>query len=194
MNKTIIFTGGGTAGHVTPNLEIIPFFINNGWNVFYVGSKYGMEKEIVTKSDVRIKFLPIHAGKLRRYFSLQNVVDIFLIGLGIIEAFIIIKKYKPDKFAIEDLYFFKNQKTAFTVGQARGAIILAAQEEKLPISEPTPLQVKQAVSGYGQATKDQVQKMVKLILKLCELPKPDDAADALAIAIYCANNMDLKQK
>ncbi|SRR3989339_471002 len=95
MNKTIIFTGGGTAGHVTPNLEIIPFFINNGWNVFYVGSKYGMEKEIVTKSDVRIKFLPIHAGKLRRYFSLQNVVDIFLIGLGIIEAFIIIKKYKP---------------------------------------------------------------------------------------------------
>lgn len=106
----------------------------------------------------------------------------------------LIKKYKPDKFAIEDLYFFKNQKTAFTVGQARGAIILAAQEEKLPISEPTPLQVKQAVSGYGQATKDQVQKMVKLILKLCELPKPDDAADALAIAIYCANNMDLKQK
>ena len=96
MNKTIIFTGGGTAGHVTPNLEIIPFFINNGWNVFYVGSKCGMEKEIVTKSNDRIEFLSIRAGKLRRYFSLQNIVDIFSIGLGVIEAFIIIKKCKPD--------------------------------------------------------------------------------------------------
>ncbi|HQK63558.1 MAG TPA: undecaprenyldiphospho-muramoylpentapeptide beta-N-acetylglucosaminyltransferase [Candidatus Staskawiczbacteria bacterium] len=95
MNKTIIFTGGGTAGHVTPNLEIIPFFISNGWNVFYIGSKNGMEREIVFKSGTRIKFLPIHAGKLRRYFSLQNIGDIFLIGLGVIEAFIIIKKYKP---------------------------------------------------------------------------------------------------
>lgn len=106
----------------------------------------------------------------------------------------LIKKHRPDRFAVEDLYFFKNQKTAFKVGQARGVIILAAQGGGVPILEPTPLQVKQAVSGYGQATKEQVQKMVKIILKLSELPKPDDAADALAVAIFCANSMDLNKK
>lgn len=104
----------------------------------------------------------------------------------------IIKKWKPKHVAIEDLYFFKNEKTAFKVGQARGVVMLAAKQNKLPIYEPTPLQVKQAVSGYGKADKIQVQKMVKLILNLCQEPKPDDAADALAIAISAANNMNIK--
>jgi crossover junction endodeoxyribonuclease RuvC len=99
----------------------------------------------------------------------------------------IIKKYKPDAIGIEKLFFCKNAKSALAVGQARGVVMLTAQKNRLPISEFTPLQVKQAVSAYGKATKTQVQKMVKLILNLKEVPKPDDAADALAVAICAAN-------
>ncbi len=101
----------------------------------------------------------------------------------------LIEKWKPNLIGIENLYFFKNEKTAFLVGQARGIIMLAAVRNKLKIFEPTPLEVKQAISGYGRADKKQVQKMVKLILNLQEIPKPDDAADALAIAITCANSL-----
>lgn len=95
----------------------------------------------------------------------------------------IIERHKPDQLAIEELFFNKNTKTALAVGQARGVIILAACLKKLPVFEYTPLQVKQAVVGYGRAEKQQVQFMVKAILNLTEIPKPDDAADALAIAI-----------
>jgi len=100
----------------------------------------------------------------------------------------IIKKYKPEKFAVEELFFCKNVKTALTVGQARGVILLTARQNNLPINEHTPLQVKQAVSAYGKASKLQVQKMVKLILNLKEIPQPDDAADALAVAICSSND------
>lgn len=99
----------------------------------------------------------------------------------------IIKKYKPNLIAVEQLFFCKNVKTALIVGQARGVILLTAKQNKIPTVEFTPLQVKQAVSSYGQAGKLQVQKMVKLLLNLKELPKPDDAADALAVAICAAN-------
>lgn len=99
----------------------------------------------------------------------------------------IIKKYKPDLVSVEELFFCNNVKTALVVGQARGVVLLTAKLNKLPVSEYTPLQVKQAVSSYGKASKNQVQKMVKIILNLKELPKPDDAADALAVAI-CAIN------
>ncbi len=95
----------------------------------------------------------------------------------------VIKKYKPDLAAIEQLFFNKNVRTALIVGQARGVILLTLKQNKLVIVDYTPSQVKSAVSAYGQASKLQVQKMVKLILNLKELPKPDDAADALAIAI-----------
>ncbi len=105
----------------------------------------------------------------------------------------IIKKYKPELIAVEQLFFNKNVRTALIVGQARGVILLTIKQNKLPIIEYTPLQVKQAVSAYGQASKKQVQKMVKLILKLRELPQPDDAADALAVAI-CALNSKLCPK
>lgn len=97
----------------------------------------------------------------------------------------LIKKYKPDKIVIEKIFFAKNVKTAMQVGEARGVVTLAAIQNKIPIFEFTPLQIKQALTGYGQASKDQVQKMVKTILDLKEIPKPDDAADALAIAITC---------
>lgn len=100
----------------------------------------------------------------------------------------IIKKYKPNLIAVEQLFFCKNAKTALIVGQARGVVMLTASQNKIPIVEFTPLQVKQAVSSYGKASKMQVQKMVKLLLNLNEIPKPDDAADALAIAICAANS------
>jgi crossover junction endodeoxyribonuclease RuvC len=95
----------------------------------------------------------------------------------------IIKKYKPTESAIEDLFFFKNLKTAMKVSQSRGAIMLTLIKADLKVFEYTPLQVKQAVTGYGRADKKQVQQMVKNILKLKEIPTPDDTADAIAIAI-----------
>ncbi len=101
----------------------------------------------------------------------------------------IIKKYKPKLVSVEELFFCNNAKTALIVGQARGVIMLTAQLNKVPIVEYTPLQIKQAVSTYGKADKKQVQQMVKLILNLKEIPKPDDAADALAAAICGSNNI-----
>jgi len=98
----------------------------------------------------------------------------------------VLKTYKPQAVAIEKLFFCKNIKTAIDVGQARGVILLQIAMHGLPICELTPLQVKQAVTGDGRATKEQVQKMVKILLNLKNLPKPDDAADALALAISCA--------
>jgi crossover junction endodeoxyribonuclease RuvC len=103
----------------------------------------------------------------------------------------VIAEFKPDLVAIEDLFYFKNKKTIISVGQGRGVAILAAVRKKVPITHYTPLQVKQSVAGYGKASKEQVQRMVKAILKLKEIPKPDDAADALAIAI-CHLNMNKK--
>lgn len=99
----------------------------------------------------------------------------------------LIKKHRPDLIAVEKLFFCNNAKTALVVGQARGVVILTAKLNKIKTIEFTPFQVKQAVSTYGHASKNQVQRMVKLILNLKELPQPDDAADALAIAI-CGSN------
>ncbi len=95
--------------------------------------------------------------------------------------------YKPEALAIEKLFFNSNQKTAIDVAQARGVIILAAREADIPCYEYTPLQVKQAVVGYGRAIKRQVIEMTKKILNLSKTPKPDDVADALAIAICHAH-------
>ncbi len=95
----------------------------------------------------------------------------------------IFASYKPDCCAVEKLFFQKNVKTAILVGQGRGAALIAAAEAKLSVGEYTPLEIKQAVVGYGAADKQQVQKMVKVLLNLEEIPQPDDAADALAVAI-----------
>jgi len=100
----------------------------------------------------------------------------------------LIKKHKPEIVAVEDIFFFKNLKTAIKVSQARGVILLTIAEAKIPVAEYTPLQIKQAVACYGRAEKSQVQKMVKTLLNLKEIPKPDDAADALAVAICCAHS------
>jgi len=94
-----------------------------------------------------------------------------------------LKEVQPDVVAVEELFFNRNVTTAITVGQARGIVLLAAELHGILVTEYTPLQVKQAVVGYGRAEKQQVQYMVQRILSLQETPKPDDAADALAIAI-----------
>ncbi len=99
----------------------------------------------------------------------------------------LVREYKPDVMSVELLYFATNVTTAITVGQARGVVLLSAAEAGVPVAEYTPLQVKQAVTGYGKADKRQVQEMVKMILGLDGIPKPDDAADGLAIAITHAN-------
>lgn len=95
----------------------------------------------------------------------------------------LIQQNKVERLSVESLFFNTNAKTALLVGQARGAVLLAGKKAKLPIDEYTPLQVKIAVTGYGRAEKQQVQQMVKILLKLKSIPKPDDAADALAVAI-----------
>lgn len=89
----------------------------------------------------------------------------------------------PKALAAEELFFSRNVRTALAVGQARGVVLLAAAHAGIPVFEYTPLQVKQAVAGYGKASKEQVQEMVRVLLGLPETPKPDDVADALAVAI-----------
>ncbi|MCA9343810.1 MAG: crossover junction endodeoxyribonuclease RuvC [Candidatus Nomurabacteria bacterium] len=101
----------------------------------------------------------------------------------------IISQYKPDVMAVEKLFFIRNITTAMSVSQARGVILLLGKQKKIQLNEYTPLQIKQAVTGYGKADKKQIQEMVKVILKLPQIPKPDDAADALAAAICCSTSM-----
>jgi len=100
----------------------------------------------------------------------------------------LIKIHKPDAISVEELFFNKNIKTALNVGHGRGVALLAGAMYKVPIFEYTPLQVKQAVAGYGRAEKQQIQQMVKLMLRLEQVPKPDDVADALAVAICHAHS------
>ena len=109
----------------------------------------------------------------------------------------IIQEYEPDVASVEELFFNTNTKTALLVGQARGVIILACANSGLDIFEYTPLQIKQGIVGYGRADKKQIQAMVKTILNLKEVPKPDDTADALAAAIchgHCAGYNDRLSK
>lgn len=101
----------------------------------------------------------------------------------------LIKKYNPHVVAVEDIFYFKNQKTIIAVSQAKGIALLAGSMASKQCYSFTPLQIKQAVSGYGQADKKQIQTMVKTLLKLDKEPRPDDAADALAVAICCANSL-----
>jgi len=101
----------------------------------------------------------------------------------------ILETEKPDTVGIEELFFNTNQKTALWVAQARGVLIATIAQKGLPIGSYTPMQVKLGVSGYGSADKHQVQHMVKILLNLDKIPKPDDAADALAIAICHANTV-----
>ena len=103
----------------------------------------------------------------------------------------VIEKFRPDEIAIEELFFAKNVKTGIAVAHARGVLLLTATKECCKIFEYTPLQIKQALTGYGRADKPQMQKMVKTLLGLKAIPRPDDAADALAVALTHAQTNKL---
>ena len=139
---------------------------------------------VVDKEGNRYKTVAYDAVTTRAHTPLEERLKI--VYDGICE---IIKLYKPDVMSIEELFFNNNAKTALTVGQARGVIILAAVQNNLPVCEYTPLQVKQALTGYGRAGKAQIQQMMKSMLGLSSVPKPDDVADALAIAVCHGNSM-----
>lgn len=104
---------------------------------------------------------------------------------------VVISEHAPETAAVEELFFSRNTRTAMSVGEARGVVLLALADAGLPIVEYTPMQIKQAVTGYGSADKRQVQEMVRLLLSLPDIPRPDDAADAAAVAICCLHRFRL---
>jgi crossover junction endodeoxyribonuclease RuvC len=106
----------------------------------------------------------------------------------------LVNSYHPTEASVEELFFARNASTALNVGHARGVILLALEDAHLPTYEYTPLQVKQAITGYGRAGKEQVQEMVRLLLGLPEIPRPDDAADALAAAICHAHTAQVARR
>ena len=136
---------------------------------------------VISKTGNSLKFIDTGSIQTPKTKNLSDRLEEIYI-----EANKLIKKYKPDLVSVEKLYFAKNAKTALDVGQARGVLMLAISQSNKGLLEFTPLQVKQAVCSNGQASKRQVGLMVKTILNLKSVPKPDDAADALAVAI-CAS-------
>lgn len=128
----------------------------------------------------------VDAGVVRTPVNQEDSERLFTIYHDLEE---IIDEHKPDVMAVEKLFFIRNITTAMSVSQARGVVLLLGKQKKLQLYEYTPLQIKQAVTGYGKADKKQIQEMVKIILKLPQIPKPDDAADALAAAICCSTSM-----
>lgn len=126
------------------------------------------------------KFKLLECGCLRTPANTPQPERLKLIYSGVLE---ILQKYPVDVVAIEQLFFNTNVTTALSVGQARGVMILAVAQQSIPIYEYTPLQVKQAVAGYGRADKSQIQRMVQSLLGLKDVIRPDDAADAVAICI-----------
>ena len=139
---------------------------------------------VVDKEGNSYKTIAYDAVTTRAHTPLPERLELVYNGVNEI-----IKQYKPDVMSIEELFFNNNAKTALTVGQARGVIILAAMQNNIPVYEYTPLQVKQALTGYGRASKTQIQQMMKSMLGLSAIPKPDDVADALAIAVCHGNSM-----
>lgn len=155
---------------IDPGIAIVGFGFIDKKGSRLVPVQYGsVQTEAHTDPSLRLKEI---------YDALQKLID----------------KYKPDAVAVEKLFFNRNVTTAFSVGQARGIILLAAVQHGLQIGEYTPLQVKQSVVGYGKAEKHQVQEMVRMLLNLSIVPKPDDVADALAVAICHAHSSALNDK
>lgn len=143
---------------------------------------------IIQKENKRV--IPLKYGCVRTG-SKEEMADRLL---SIYQALCdIIVRNKPDCMAIEELFFFKNQKTVISVAQARGVAIICAKKHGLSVFEYTPLQVKQALTGYGRADKNQIQEMVRKTFCLKKQPKPDDAADALAIAICHAQTIHVSK-
>jgi crossover junction endodeoxyribonuclease RuvC len=151
-------------------MAVDPGTATTGYSVInYEGNRFKVRDYGIIKTSAKT------ASELR----LQQIYD---------QLKLIIARFKPDFFVIEELFFNVNVRTALAVGQARGVCMLVAADAGLAVDEYTPLQVKQSVVGYGRADKAQVQQMVKAILNLKDIPKPDDAADALALAICHAHS------
>jgi len=157
-------------------LGIDPGFAITGYSVIdYIGNKF----KLVTSGAITTKAgtsFPIRLTKIDQ------------------ELTMLINEYKPDAVAVEELFFNNNVKTAINVAQARGVILVTSCKCNIPTFEYTPLQVKQAVVGYGRADKIQVQKMVKTILGVNDLPKLDDITDSMAIAVCHAHSAKFSEK
>ncbi|MCL4418974.1 crossover junction endodeoxyribonuclease RuvC [Patescibacteria group bacterium] len=146
-------------------LGIDPGIARTGWGII---------------EEISGKFSALDYGCFETFSSLETPKRLSEIYDKII---FLINKYKVNALSVEELFFNTNAKTAFVVGQARGVVLLAGAQKKIEIEVYTPLQVKIAISGYGRAEKAQVGKMVKTILNLSEIPRPDDTADALAVGL-----------
>ena len=157
-------------------LGIDPGFAITGYSIIdYVGNKFTLIESGAVTTEAGTSF-PIRLTK--RYDEISNLID----------------KYKPEAISVEELFFNQNVKTAINVAQARGVILIVGCKKNVPTFEYTPLQVKQAVTGYGRADKIQVQKMVKSILKVDKLPKLDDITDSMAIGICHAHSQKFSTK
>jgi len=151
---------------IDPGTAIVGYGI-----IDYIGNKY----EVVDYGCIYTsKDLPMPKRLLKISEDLEELLD----------------KYKPDHMAVEELFYFKNNKTVISVGQARGVILLEGVRKGIELADYTPLQVKMGITGYGKSEKKQVQLMVQRVLKMKEIPKPDDAADALAIAVTHINSLN----
>lgn len=137
------------------------------------------------------KFRPIEYNAITTHSSMITSLRLKKIKE---EICMYLHKYNPDAVAIEELFFNNNAKTAIAVAQARGVLVAETAALGIPIYEYTPLQIKQAVTGYGRAEKGQIQQMVKMLLNLNAIPKPDDAADALAVAICHAHSSGINDE
>lgn len=146
-------------------LGIDPGFARTGWG-------------LINKTGTKFSLIDYGCLETSSGGSLADRLEAVFDGISRV-----IRKYMPDLAGIETLFFNTNAKTAVKVGEARGILLLALKKSGVKVIDITPLQVKQAVAGYGRAEKFQVQKMVKALLNLKEIPRPDDAADALAVAL-----------
>ena len=157
-------------------LGIDPGFAITGYSIIdYIGNKF----KLITSGAI------LTEAKTSFPLRLTKIYD---------ELTMIIQEYKPDAISVEELFFNQNVKTAINVAQARGIVLVVGCKNNIPTFEYTPLQVKQAVAGYGRADKIQVQKMVKTILKAETLPKLDDITDSMAVGICHAHSAKFSEK
>jgi crossover junction endodeoxyribonuclease RuvC len=154
-------------------IGIDPGTATTGYGIIRAVKKKGKEKSLSCVDYGVIETKPSSTPE-KRLKKLNNELNKLL------------RKYQPKILAVESVYFFKNLKTAIPVSEAKGVILLTAAKKNITVRQFTPLQVKMNICGYGRGSKAQIQKMVREILALDKTPKPDDAADALAIAISCA--------
>ena len=146
-------------------LGIDPGYAIVGWGILdYVGNRFSPAAYGAICTD---KDTPFEQRLVEIYDGMADILD----------------RYKPQALSIEKLYYQHNQTTVIGVAEARGVVLLAAAQAGVEVCEYTPMQVKQAVTGYGKAVKKQIQEMTRMLLKLPEIPKPDDTADALAMAV-----------